>query len=220
MRVKYLNLIFLFCTFFLSISAHSMTFKLAPIDTSARCGNACPLVVQAEGSIGKDTATEFIAFLKSLPRTRQLKAIVFMNSPGGVLEGAMKLGFVFRQLKLTVVIAEAGRAGEGSVTSAQCYSACVYALMGGKKRVVPPASKVGVHSIFTNKFEFDPLHAEPPFRKVPAPTSINDAARKYTKYMGVSEDLVNLAENVSPNTISILTSAQISQFRLGVQRLK
>ncbi len=220
MRITYLGIIYLLSAFFLSIPVNSMTFKLAQIDTSARCGNSCPLVVQAEGSIGKETATEFVEFLKAQPRTNQLKAIVFMNSPGGVLEGAMKLGFVFRQLKLTVAIAEAGRAGEGTVTSAQCYSACVYALMGGKKRVVPPASKVGVHSIFTNRFEFDPLHAEPPFRKVPAPTSVNDVARKYTKYMGVSEELVNLAENVSPSTISILTPAQISKFKLGVQSLK
>ncbi len=220
MHSKLLKLFSLSCVLFFSYPVQAMTFKLAQVDTSARCGTTCPLIVQAEGSIGKDTATEFVEFLKTQPRTSQLKAIVFMNSPGGVLEGAMKLGFVFRQLKLTVAIAEAGRTGEGSVTSAQCYSACVYALMGGKKRIVPLASKVGIHSIFTNRFEFDPLHAEPPFRKVPAPTSVNDVARKYTKYMGVSEELVNLGESVSPSTISILTPAQIAQFRLGVQRLK
>ena len=220
MHNKFLKLLSLILFICFSFPAQSMTFKLAQIETSERCGTTCPLVVQAEGSIGKETATEFIAFLKAQPRTSQLKAIVFMNSPGGVLEGAMKLGFVFRQLKLTVAIAEAGRTGEGSVTSAQCYSACVYALMGGKKRIVPPSSKVGIHSIFTNRFEFDPLHAEPPFRKIPAPSSVNDVARKYTKYMGVSEALVNLGESVSPSTISILTPAQIAQFRLGVQRLK
>jgi hypothetical protein len=216
-----INLCYLFLlTAFLASPAHAMSFRVVQIDTKENCGETCPLGIQAEGNIGKETATEFLEFVNNLPRNKHLKPIVFMSSPGGVLEGSMKLGFAFRQLKMTVAVALAEQSGAGLFSQAQCHSACVYALMGGKKRVVPPSSKIGVHAIFTNKFEFDPLHAEPPFRKIAAPTNVNDIARRYTKYMGVSSDLVNLAESVSPNTISILTPAQVSKFRLGVQQLK
>jgi hypothetical protein len=218
MKIKLLYL-FLFVAFSITPS-HAMSFRVVQIDTKTHCGEVCPLGIQAEGSIGKDTATEFLEFVNNLPRSKHLKPIVFMNSPGGVLEGSMKLGFVFRQLKMTVAVALAEKTGAGLFAPAQCHSACVYALMGGKKRVVPPSSKIGVHAIFTNKFEFDPLHAEPPFRKISAPTNVNDVARKYTKYMGVSSQLVNLAETVSPNSISILTPAQVSKFKLGVAALK
>ncbi len=218
MPIKLLYLL-LFIAFSIT-PTQAMSFRVVQIDTKEHCGETCPLGIQAEGSIGKETGTEFIEFLRIQPRNKNLKPIVFMNSPGGVLEGSMKLGFVFRQLKMTVAVALAEQSGSGLFAPAQCHSACVYALMGGKKRVVPPKSKIGVHAIFTNKFEFDPLHAEPPFRKISAPKNVNDIARKYTKFMGVSSELVNLAESVSPNSISILTPAQVAKFKLGVAALK
>jgi hypothetical protein len=218
MSIKFLYLL-LFISFSIAPS-NAMSFRIVQIDTKEHCGEVCPLGIQAEGSIGKETGTEFLEFVSALPRNNNLKPIVFMNSPGGVLEGSMKLGFIFRQLKMTVAVALAEKSGAGLFAPAQCHSACVYALMGGKKRVVPPTSKIGVHAIFTNKFEFDPLHAEPPFRKVAAPSNVNDIARRYAKYMGISVQLVSLAESVSPNTISILTPAQVSKFRLGVASLK
>ncbi|MFM9152903.1 MAG: hypothetical protein ACKOPC_04745, partial [Methylocystis sp.] len=42
-----------------------------------------------------------------------------------------------------------------SMISGRCYSACVYALMGGSRRVIPPESRVGVHRMFNYSTNFD-----------------------------------------------------------------
>ena len=41
------------------------------------------------------------------------------------------------------------------MTGGGCYSACVYALMGAEKRVIPHGSKVGIHRMFTYEWERD-----------------------------------------------------------------
>ncbi|WP_424361256.1 hypothetical protein [Methylocystis parvus] len=63
----------------------------------------------------------------------------------------MELGQAMRRLGMAVVVARPA-AEQGSqnmaLVSGRCYSACVYALMGGKKRVIPPQSRVGIHRMF------------------------------------------------------------------------
>ena len=200
-------------------SADAMTFKIVTVGDPAECGSKCLKVVQAEGQIFLDSAEEFSRFLLTQQDASSLKGVVFLQSPGGVVEGAYKLGYLFRELGLTVVVAQASdlkRDGAaGRMVSAQCYSACVFAMMGGKRRVIPVQSRVGVHAIFSNRYEMDPLHTDPPFRKVKAGKNINDIARSYAKYMGVSPDLINLSETVEPSSFLILSQAQIAKFKLG-----
>ncbi len=201
-------------------AAHPMNFRLVPVGDPATCGKKCLSAIQAEGVIGKGTAEEFLAFVKDQPKDVQLTNMILIQSQGGVLEGAIKLGFVFRSAELMVIVAQTSPDVPGAVIPAQCYSACVYAVMGGTTRVIPLQSRMGIHAIFTNKFEFDPLRAESPYRKEAAGDNVNDVARKYAKEMGISTELVNLAETISPNTISILTPQQIRKFRLGVPSLE
>ena len=206
---------------FTPATVSAMSFKVVTLGDPANCGNKCVQVVQAEGQIYLDTAEEFAKFLVTQPDANALKGVVFIQSPGGVVEGAYKLGYLFRELGLTVIVAQSSdlrRDGAiGRMVSAQCYSACVFAMMGGKKRIIPPQSKVGVHAIFSNRLEFDPLRSDPPFKKVKAGQGVNDVARSYAKYMGVSPDLINLSETVEPNSFLVLSPAQIAKYRLGKQ---
>ena len=201
-------------------AAAPMSFKVVTIGDPQTCGTKCIRAVQAEGQIYLDTAEEFAKFLLTQPDANALKGVIFIQSPGGVVEGAYKLGYLFRELGLTVVVAQASdlkRDGQaGRMVSAQCYSACVFAMMGGKRRIVPAQSKVGVHAIFSNRFELDPLHIDPPFKKVKAGEGVNDVARNYAKYMGVSPDLINLSETVEPSSFLILTPQQIMKYHLAV----
>lgn len=198
----------------------AMSFRIVSIGDPATCGQKCLKVVQATGQIELNTAEDFAKFLLSQRDSDELKGVVFIQSPGGVVEGAYKLGFLFRELGLTVVVAQASdlkRDGQaGRMVSAQCYSACVFAMMGGKKRIVPPQSKVGVHAIFSNRYELDPLHVESPFRKVRAGESVNEIARKYAKVMGVSPDLINLSETVEPSSFLVLSQKQIAKYHLAI----
>jgi len=199
--------------------ASAMDFKMVSIGDPAKCGAKCLKVMQATGQIELDTAEQFAKFLLSQHDADELKGVVFIQSPGGVVEGAYKLGFLFRELGLTVVVAQASdlrRDGKaGRMVSAQCYSACVFAMMGGKKRIVPPQSKVGVHAIFSNRYELDPLHVDPPFKKVRAGEAVNEIARKYAKLMGVSPELINLSETVEPSSFLVLSQKQISRYHLA-----
>lgn len=202
--------------------ASAMSFKIVTVGDSENCGSKCILAVQAEGPIEVDSAEQFAKFLLEQRETPVLHGIVLIQSPGGVVEGAYKLGYLFRELGLTVVVAQSSNAKRdglvGRMVSAQCYSACVFAMMGGKRRIIPPQSRVGIHAIFSNTFEFDPLHKDPPFRKVKAGQEVNDVARSYTKYMGVSPDLINLSETVEPSSFLILSQAQIAKYKLEKTR--
>src|SRR5258707_620417 len=118
-----------------------MSFRLATLEGRG-CGARCPQVIVAEGVIQEDTPETFISFLGSAAGTPGVLDIVVIDSPGGRVVASMRLGAALRKLKATVFV---GRVGNGGDMSGQCMSACVYAMMGGVKRVVPPASRLGIH---------------------------------------------------------------------------
>ncbi|WP_156950453.1 hypothetical protein [Hyphomonas oceanitis] len=76
---------------------------------------------------------------------------VHLDSGGGDLQAALRLGVLFRELKIRTVVAgakpelEAGRDGLASVTKGDCLSACVYLLAGGIERLSVADSRIGVH---------------------------------------------------------------------------
>ncbi len=209
------SIVLLMNTSWLSVS-EAMTFEIVTFGLKDTCGDKCPFVVQAEGQIEKDTAEKFKEFLAAIPPEKPVAGMILIKSPGGVLDGALHLGGLFRQLGLTVLVAQTDAARTGRLIPAQCFSACVYAVMGGTTRLIPKQSQIGIHATFTNRLEIDPLRIDPPYRKVAAPDNVNQTAREYVKYMGVSPKLVTLALSVSPNSILILTPKQIKDFRLGV----
>jgi hypothetical protein len=76
---------------------------------------------------------------------------VHLDSGGGDLQVALRIGKLFRELKIRAVVAgakpqlEAGRDGLASVTDGDCLSACVYLLAGGIERLSIADSRIGVH---------------------------------------------------------------------------
>lgn len=201
--------------------AQAMTFKLVSI--GGACGSHCPQVISAEGEIQKSAGEDFIDFLRSASADARLRNIVFINSPGGNVVGAMKLGAVFRKAGSAVVVARAqegqGLASDARFLSAQCLSACVYAIMGGKTRVVPPQSKLGVHR--TSSFRYvgkDPAGAEPGYAKIPTPSSLLKALTDYTRRMGVSSEVISVAQASPADSIRILSRHEVARWRLGKEK--
>ena len=70
---------------------------------------------------------------------------------------SMEMGAVLRKAGAEVVVARLAADGDGgaAVISADCFSACVYALMGASKRVIPVQSHVGIHRMFAYQDELD-----------------------------------------------------------------
>ncbi|MBM3609388.1 MAG: hypothetical protein FJX29_13230, partial [Alphaproteobacteria bacterium] len=132
-------------------AAPAMTFALAPVGNPQQCGARCPKIIIAEGEINVDTPERFLDFLRRNIRDRSVRAVVLINSPGGVVTSSMRLGTLFRRSGAAVVVARVGgvtAGGQPVFAAANCASACVYALIGAKKRVVPPQSRLVLHRMF------------------------------------------------------------------------
>ena len=202
--------------------AAAMSFSLVEVG-GARCGGACPQVIVAEGEIAVDSAERFVEFVKPRIGSGRLRNIVFINSPGGSVLGSIKLGSVFRKVGSAVVVARAEAGQEvgaaASFTAARCMSACVYALMGGKKRIVPPASKLGVHRTLTFQYSGkDPANNDPGYQRIRTPDSLLTTLNAYTRSMGVSTAVIEAAQATPHESIRVLTRQELAKWRLGVEK--
>jgi hypothetical protein len=200
-------------------SAGEMTFRVVGLNAGS-CGARCPQVIAAEGEIGDATPDAFVNFIGQNVGGGNLHGIVLLDSPGGKVVASMELGQAIRRLGMAVIVARpaAGSRDSMDLVAGRCYSACVYALMGGARRVIPPQSRVGVHRMFNYSTSFD--FSEGIVRE----RNLDDGGMRatlsrYASNMGVSPDLVTLAERTSPDQLYMLTSSDISRWRLGSRKL-
>ena len=168
--------------------ADEMRFSVVDLGV-AGCKNACPQAIAADGVIEPETPQAFIDFVKHAARSPRLSAIVLLNSPGGNVVASMELGSIFRTLKVAAIVRQVGaRPGRGDLSfTGQCISACVYAMMGGVKRVAPPGSRVGLHRMSIVErgfFTTTRSLADPP---------LVAALSKYARKIGVDQGLVTAA---------------------------
>jgi len=201
-------------------AAQAMSFRLAPVVSPESCRGPCPNAIVADGEITDETPDEFMAFVGSRARGGgDVRSIVLLNSPGGKVVAAMKLGRMFRAVGAAAIVARAGEGPDGRVhiMAGRCFSACVYALMGGRKRVVPTQSLVGIHRMFAMDGGIDPTGAHERQRRYDD-GGMRDALAKYSSDMGVSRDLINRAEQTSTDSIHILSPQEIARWRLGSSR--
>ena len=203
-------------------SALAMEFATVPIDDGCSEG-ACRRVVVAEGEITADAPAEFSRFLREELLRPGLHAVVFLNSPGGNVESALRLGSLFHEAGAAVVIGRpvllpgmrparrASRVGALAVVPGHCASACVYSLMGARKRVVPNGARLGVHRMSAKLWALSPAGGE----RVFAGQREISALRAYVSRVGGSQDLISLAESIPPDQIRILSAAEVRRYRLG-----
>jgi hypothetical protein len=193
-----------------------MSFRLAKLEGGS-CGGRCPRVIVADGVIEEDTPEAFVGFLQSVADAPNLRDVVVLNSPGGRVVASMRLGAALRKLQAAVIVARFGGEDDdlNAPSGGQCMSACVYALMGGSKRVVPPSSRIGIHRMSsqdggagTGRF-FTP--AEPSY----ASPDMVDALAGYAAKMGVSPTVIRVAERIPPAEIHIISQAELRRWRLA-----
>jgi hypothetical protein len=200
-----------------SAGAEEMSFRRV-ILAARQCGGDCPQVVAAEGEIVEDTPDVFARFLRAHIGSAPLRGILLIDSPGGKVIASMELGQELRRLGMAVVVARVAAEG-GPLVSGRCYSACVYALMGGLKRVIPRQSRVGVHRMFNYVDGVDPMSGETLRERRYADGGMRKALSRYSASMGVSRDLIALAERTSPDRVHLLSAAEIARWRLGTPNL-
>ena len=197
-------------------AAEEMSFRIVSVGDPASCHAKCPQVIAAEGEITDRTPETFSAFVRQNLGGSNLRAVVFIHSPGGKVTASMRFGRVLRSIGAAVVVARA-RPGGGMThfTGGRCFSACVYALMGGKRRVIPPQSEVGIHRMFTYESGNDPAGRTGERRREYDNGSMASMLEHYSSAMGISRSLVAEAEHVPSETLHIVSRAEMAHWRLG-----
>jgi hypothetical protein len=179
-------------------------------------------VIAVQGEINDDTPDAFLNFVSENVGGGNMRGVVLLDSPGGKVVASMELGRAIRRLGMAVVVARpAAEADHGglSLASGRCYSACVYALMGGARRVVPSGSKVGVHRMFNYSTNFDLAEGGVVRERNLDDGGMRATLSEYARDMGVSTELVTLAERTSPDQLYMLTGADIARWRLASRKL-
>lgn len=227
MVLKFRLLASFVCAAGLSIAAHSagwaqsappMTFETVAVGDPARCGRNCVRVIVARGEIVANTPERFLEFVRQVgARDKRMRAVIFVDSPGGLVVSSMRLGVLFRQLGAAAVVGRVNPAGgPNQFYSATCASACVYALMGAKKRVVPPQSRIVLHRMYALERFGGGGEESDRLQKTYSNRELENRLSRYARTMGVSPEVVRAAESTQPEAIRVVSQAELRRWRLSV----
>jgi len=198
-------------------AGEEMSFQIVSVGDPARCGADCPQIISAEGEISDQTPGIFRAFVREHYQRSQLHAIVLLDSYGGKVLAAMELGRIFRQIGAAVIVAQTGSGSH--FAGGRCFSACVYALMGGKKRVIPPESQAGVHRMVAYDNGYDSQFLGGVAARRLDNGSVGAVLARYSAAMGVNPAIIALAEHTSPDGLHVLSRSEIARWHLAASQL-
>ncbi len=180
-----------------------MTFRIINVCE----GKVCPSFILAEGVIAAETPKAFRIFLTSL---KGYYAPVYFNSPGGNLYAGLQLGSLIRKANLDTVIGsdyleETDMDSEKQLPARPiCFSACAYAFMGGRIRVVSTVGKLGVH-------QFKSLSG----KNTESSTQVTMAVLgNYFDKMGVDRQVLDIAAVTEPQQISLFSVDEAKNLKL------
>jgi len=94
-------------------------------------------------------------------------------------------------------------------------SACVYAMMGGVKRIVPAESQVGIHRMSREEVGEGASRGPHPMMRAYASADMVAALASYAAEMGVNPTVIRTAERISPDQIHILSPAELRRWRVA-----
>lgn len=157
--------------------------------------------VSAVGVITGETPAAFADFAA---KHELAGATIVLDSSGGSVLDAIKLGRVWRDLGVTttVGIVNLVRGGGGARTEiypeAYCESMCVFLLLSGKTRYVPTGAHVRVHQIWMGDRAEDATAANYSAQDVMIIERDLGRLAKYTFEMGGSGELLGLALSIPP----------------------
>ncbi len=196
-----------------STPAQALTYTFAPVAVNG-CRSDCPVAIVATGEVSLSAAEDLLARLEPFVRSRRpMAGTLIIDSPGGYLVGALKLGIVIRELKLNVMVAS--YQGPSQLGTARCNSACAYILAAGVKRFVPDGSAVGVHKSYDAGVSQRDILGGGMIDAVRPAGSTDEVLGRYLARMGVSRDLLKLVNATPSSDIRTLTRSELGRFRLA-----
>ncbi len=203
--------------------------------TPETCKPQCRRWIVADGTITDNSPARLQKLLKSLGKE---KLPIVVQSDGGSVGAAMKMGIMIREAGLDVAVGRTevadcsglpedclvpapGRSEiGGKLISGQavCASACPLMLAGGKRRYASPWSFLVVHTIFDISPD-DKNHPKPEVERiVEAPKSIRKPITRYFKAMGVDPKLFDVMRSASPTSFRIVAPDEALALRLTTHK--
>jgi hypothetical protein len=165
------------------------------------CQGDCRGWVSAVGIVTSDSPREFEEFAKDRPLAG---TTIVLDSSGGSVNDSITLGRKFRSLGTLTTVGATVRTqtpmGERAsvVPEAYCESMCVFLLLSGKARYVPPVAHVRVHQIWMGDRADDAKAASYSAQDLMIVQRDIGRLTKYTFDMGGTGDLLSLALSVPP----------------------
>ncbi|HEX3858485.1 MAG TPA: hypothetical protein VHV58_02705 [Pseudolabrys sp.] len=198
-----------------------MRFELRQQAPAGSCAGQCQTWISATGAITADTPRDFDNFAQG----RNLHGVVMaLDSDGGSVLGAISLGREIRRLDLTTTVGRVvDTAGAGATVTklmpnAYCESMCVFVLLGGAHRIVPPEARVMVHQIWLGDRRDDPTAANYSAEDLVLVQRDIGRLAQYTEDMGASIGLLDLSLRIPPwEPMHTLTRDELVRVRLDSQ---
>ncbi len=192
----------------------AMTFMLA---TNDRGDDRFGRWIVAAGEIQRDTDKVFAAFVK---KHNVEDWPVVLDSNGGNLGASLRLGRHFRRHNLTVLVGQTVRDGEGrpriTANGALCASGCVYALMGGARRIVVGDDYIKVHQFGPDGKTRTGQKAKPNRDEGSEAQAITASIAVYMQEMGIDMRLLEWTMSAPfRGELRTLTRAEITGSRLA-----
>jgi hypothetical protein len=217
-------------------------FYLARGEDNA-CGPGCSEWIAAEGGFDQGASTRLRRFLA---RHGDRKLPIFFNSPGGIISQAMTIGRLLREKNITAGVAQTvpeNCQGKNKATCeehkrdgtpvwaelrtprAQCSSACVYAFIGARERLVLPGSRLGIHSDKLVRIYADGRMVAPTRAQLSASERIKidedrNRLKRYVVEMGLSADLIDAATKIEHDTVHMLSRDEVARFGIDVTNFR
>jgi hypothetical protein len=200
--------------------AASMRFEWRAEGPAEKCDRNCRIWVSAVGVITDDSPRDFNKFAKE----NDLRgATLVLDSEGGSVLAALAIGREIRRLDMTTAVSKtiALPADQDGVPRARlspkanCESMCVFMLLGGTRRYVPPEARVLVHQIWLGSKAKRALESSYSAQELGTVQRDVGSLARYTIEMGGDIELLETALQVPPwEPMHMLSTEELRRMRL------
>ena len=199
-------LAFILC---LSLTAGALCADITYYDESGSTVDEGGIFIN--GDIKRGDYAKFINEISRVIKNKDAKGFskigVYLNSTGGDLEEAMKIGNATREMLMTTNVGLL-RNYKMNPKATKCFSACFFIWVAGIERVSITFDHrpLGIHRVYYDRHYYKELSSEKAEIKY---KTIKDSSKKYLEEMGVPLKYFDLMYKTASNEIYLLNDEEI-----------